>query len=509
MFALLLWALAYVVLGRLGMIFVSLPPGNLTLLWLPSGIGLVMFLLYGRRALPWIFLASAGVNAPALIGATPEGKLWLGVVTAAGSALLDTAQAVIGRWLWQGGPLLPAGPVGRRAADPAVAGQTPMDQLAMDRAAALADALRWTTQSFRRFLLGAVVAAPLLTCPVIVALLWSGGYLDDPEHAAGLTQPLRTAALISVADAQGIFLLLPLITLLLAGTDERLPRARTLRQWSFWLLPLPLLLALQWPVAVFLSVPLLVHLAMQCGFRGSVAGFTVLAAGVTVLVTNNVRVFAGENGDVAAFTEAAVFLIGNGLPLLLLGLSIDELQRSNATLEARVQQRTGSLLHANQQLLTLAQTDALTGLPNRRACQEQLQALLGAGGDNCVLMLDLDHFKAINDSRGHPFGDRVLQSLSRRWQQQLRQGDVLARWGGEEFVVLLPGLDRDQGRDIAERLRLCGQQADGDIPAMTVSIGLVSVQPGETADALLARADAALYLAKKSGRDRVVVGESS
>jgi diguanylate cyclase (GGDEF)-like protein len=151
------------------------------------------------------------------------------------------------------------------------------------------------------------------------------------------------------------------------------------------------------------------------------------------------------------------------------------------------------------QLTDMAITDALTGLPNRRAWETNLdQALLDH--DRLVLaMFDFDHFKDFNDTRGHPAGDRLLKETAAAWREELRVGDFLARIGGEEFALLLPLCATEDALTVVERLRR-------RIPCeQTCSAGVVIHEPGESSDALMARADAALYSAKAAGRDRVTL----
>jgi diguanylate cyclase (GGDEF)-like protein/PAS domain S-box-containing protein len=168
--------------------------------------------------------------------------------------------------------------------------------------------------------------------------------------------------------------------------------------------------------------------------------------------------------------------------------------------EAAVAMQRADLL---ARLDELTRTDELTGLPNRRAWDELLAHELAAarrhGQPLAVAMLDLDHFKAYNDQRGHLAGDRLLRAAAASWQQHLRSTDVLARWGGEEFALLLPGCSADQATALIERLR-------GTLPDdVTFSAG-VSAGDGTTAPrTLVDAADQALYHAKSSGRDRVSV----
>ncbi|MDX6701115.1 MAG: hypothetical protein QOF26_1341 [Baekduia sp.] len=149
-----------------------------------------------------------------------------------------------------------------------------------------------------------------------------------------------------------------------------------------------------------------------------------------------------------------------------------------------------------------ARTDQLTGVPNRRTWDHELPSELSratrTGAPVSLAMLDLDHFKAYNDTYGHPGGDRLLRAVAAAWSERLRATDVLARYGGEEFAVLLPACDEDSAARVTEQLR---SAVPGDA---TCSIGVVTWDGAETADELVARADAALYRAKGAGRDRVV-----
>jgi diguanylate cyclase (GGDEF)-like protein/PAS domain S-box-containing protein len=160
-----------------------------------------------------------------------------------------------------------------------------------------------------------------------------------------------------------------------------------------------------------------------------------------------------------------------------------------------------------------AETDALTGLPNRREFLAFVDKVLDTDDVLSVFILDIDSFKKINDSYGHDIGDEVLQVLAKIGKSIPQEPMLFARWGGEEFVAALPGADADLAHAIADELRQRFEQQDFEhawrvkpIP-FTVSIGVVTREPGERdVDALIRRADRALYRAKESGRNRVEVG---
>ena len=163
--------------------------------------------------------------------------------------------------------------------------------------------------------------------------------------------------------------------------------------------------------------------------------------------------------------------------------------------------------HLRQELERLVTHDSLTGALTRRALfttgEAELSRARRQGRPLSVLMLDLDHFKQINDEHGHLVGDRVLAAFVERAHAVLRRPSVLGRYGGEEFVALLPDTDAAQALSVAERIRTSGGD-DAALPHCHVSIGLATARPQDTLNSLLDRADAGLYQAKAQGRNQVV-----
>lgn len=176
------------------------------------------------------------------------------------------------------------------------------------------------------------------------------------------------------------------------------------------------------------------------------------------------------------------------------------------------------IVRLEQTLNQLASRDSLTQCWNRRMIDELFDSTLAEARRKetpiCVMMVDIDHFKAINDNYGHAIGDTALQHMVAILNQNLREYDQVGRYGGEEFIVVLPTTDRDSAWGIAERVRSAVEYQptilkDGREISMTVSIGLALFDPQRDPDrrSLMERADQALYKAKRSGRNRIIVAD--
>jgi diguanylate cyclase (GGDEF)-like protein len=168
------------------------------------------------------------------------------------------------------------------------------------------------------------------------------------------------------------------------------------------------------------------------------------------------------------------------------------------------------LKRVEEELRALSITDSLTGIHNRRYFQDRLRVEMirvkRTSGALAVIMLDIDHFKRINDQHGHAVGDDVLQELCRRISQRLRRTDVFCRLGGEEFMVLCPSTDGAQAYSLALELwQALRSTAMDRVGTVTASFGVASWRVDEGVDSLLLRADSGVYAAKQAGRDRVEV----
>ena len=211
----------------------------------------------------------------------------------------------------------------------------------------------------------------------------------------------------------------------------------------------------------------------------------------------------------------------NGSLRLMAEYDLEELERLNDTILSLNREYAKAQLDLAQINLKLQQreaqitaaslTDPLTGVGNRRRLEQALVTEIGradrTGAKLCAFMADLDHFKLVNDDHGHEVGDKVLVAFGDLLRQRTRATDIVARFGGEEFVVLMPNTDLANAFAIADRIResFAGSAIEPLANPVTASFGLAEMAPGEEGNELLRRADAALYEAKHSGRNRVAI----
>jgi diguanylate cyclase (GGDEF)-like protein/PAS domain S-box-containing protein len=214
--------------------------------------------------------------------------------------------------------------------------------------------------------------------------------------------------------------------------------------------------------------------------------------------------------------EAARALVAGAFDVVRKPIEAVELvARVDAALRAST--RTSDLVHLSRSLDRVSRTDALTGLLNRRGIDDQVDRLEGLaqrrGDTSCAMAIDLDRFKSINDRFGHLAGDRALRAVADVVNEELRTDDVAGRWGGEEFVVLLPDADLDGAAAAAERMRAAVEaleiEADDGMPfGLTISVGVAEVVGGDLR-AAIAVADRRLLAAKQAGRNRVHIDDDA
>jgi diguanylate cyclase len=235
----------------------------------------------------------------------------------------------------------------------------------------------------------------------------------------------------------------------------------------------------------------------------------------------NVSLFAvavfGATMGLMAWRRPAVYVpaieLGHFIMVATMMPAVSILAGRLSRLRFRARQQRLELKVALSRIRELATRDELTGLINRRHMQELMeqehQRCIRSGQTFCLVLLDIDHFKQVNDQHGHAAGDVVLRAVAQGAQRQVRASDVVSRWGGEEFVLLLSDTRAALVRGGLERLRehlaALRVMVEGVELSITVSAGLAEHHAGETVAQTLERADRALYEAKAQGRDRVVV----
>jgi diguanylate cyclase len=181
----------------------------------------------------------------------------------------------------------------------------------------------------------------------------------------------------------------------------------------------------------------------------------------------------------------------------------DRALRPTMRLATQIAQAYDELRQQMNLLMTFTEirTDPLTGLSNRRGMDDSLDTLFGLmsryGNPFSIMILDVDHFKRVNDEQGHLFGDQILQKTAILLEKCARDTDIVVRYGGEEFVILMPETELDGATAFAERVRM---EVEQDLP-ITVSCGAATAGDGDTGDKLFSRADQALYKAKNTGRN--------
>jgi len=182
-----------------------------------------------------------------------------------------------------------------------------------------------------------------------------------------------------------------------------------------------------------------------------------------------------------------------------------DLQKDLATARSEIRLQRRQI----QSYMTQARTDELTGLPNRRVFEQELRKRLAQWQRQHIpltlMLVDVDHFKRFNDYHGHQAGDKVLQEVARLLQQTTREMDVVTRYGGEEFAVVLPGTTLDEGKQSGERIREAVAayvvSFDGSTLSVTISVGVAQARKDESTKAFVERVDKCLYAAKKAGRN--------
>ena len=355
-----------------------------------------------------------------------------------------------------------------------------------------------TTDRRQRFRLAQAWLASVMMCFCVLALHLADGFgLVDPG-------PIGWWSAASVAG------MLVVVSVIRAGANKRFADpALTIQQMLY------AILCAAWAysfagqahslVGIILAVILMFGMFGLSSRQVIWVGFYTLGlfGFVMMLASRRHPEHYPPGGEIVYFLMLCIMVVGVGLLTVRLHRMRDRLRRQKLELEA-------ALEHIHR----LATHDDLTGLVNRRHMQELLEnermRLERSEQDWCVALIDLDHFKSVNDAHGHAIGDEVLRALSRHAHTLIRRTDVLARWGGEEFVLLLPNTPIAMAQNSLERLREHFHAnplvVQGIELPVSFSAGLTEHLRGETVAQTLERADKLCYQAKTLGRNRVERG---
>ena len=446
-------------------------PRPLSLLWLPSGVGIAILLLKGPR--PWliIWLAAFAVNTPYLymngLGSLPT-AFFVGVGVACCSAL----EALLGYYLF-------TRLVGLRAFE--------------------------RSRGMFAFALLIGLVPSLIAMFGLSALYLYTNYLPDNSTFT------EVWLAYTLANTHSTIIIAPIAIGILMQRPA--PNRREAKSWlgPGLLLVAVLLATLRAPPTVYLLLPLLVWIALGHSLFGTAIANASCAIILSIFTAYDIGPFVNPD-PWQEFLDMLLFNLSTGFTVIFLATQQRNLAVAQQGLERQVQERTAQLQAANLRLAELAGTDELTGAMNRRSFFTQATAELQTSQRHrrplCAMIVDLDHFKEINDRFGHNAGDITLRTFYRCCREELRQGDLVGRIGGEEFAILLPETDFFHGVQVAEKLRAAVQalhiRRDDQVIKLTVSIGVAEVC--NELDAALRLADERLYAAKNNGRNQVGIG---
>lgn len=422
-----------------------------------------MFCLYGRRALWLVLLASLLVNGPHALRHLSENGAITTAVLVFCSPLLDGLQSFLAWRFWR-----------------------------LDREP------RLSRLGLQRFLMA-------ISLSVAISML----LMANLHLFLGLIEPAEFIvrfAMMALADLQGLFLLVPLWLAVRRAHQTLLSYSLVL---SALAIPIPLLLARLEPAFAALLFPLVALIIIRLRFVGAALAMFIAGGCIMIMVVIGQDPLQMGQG-IEAFSRWALIILALGTPLLLMGIILEDSHDYQIHLEARVNERTQALQDALAAAHTLAITDSLTRAFNRRQMEtlvhDEVERAQRYHQPMSLIILDIDFFKKVNDNYGHPVGDKVLQQISEILMGSLRQSDSLGRWGGEEFLILLPHIHLGAAASVAEKLRLAVYTTDFGLQSrMSISLGVAELHENESAGDWIKRADQALYLAKDQGRNQLAI----
>ena len=451
---LLLTTSLYYLFVRLGLTWFSFPPGNINLLSLSSGIGLVMCLLWGVRAFPFIVMATFAAHFPLIVENTfHHNSLYIIV-----ASLIMGGESVFGMLLMR--RFLPYG-VSR-------------------------------PHHLLKFLLLLCVLVPALSALLIGTNLLLNGYIEAEKF-------IDLYITLLIAHALGILLIYQVFTGFAHSPAVQLSELNKLWSGAAIIGLIVILAATVYGPLIFLLLPVMVMMAIYLKLV-----FINLFSSLCFVIVISIMAF-----------DNSVFLTNN-YQFTLTGLIAYIFSSALAVFVIAIQQNQINLTMASRQAWKkAAERDPLTCLSNRRAFMPRLKTeharAVRTGRSYCLVIWDIDDFKLINDTYGHDYGDVVLKKLADILRDNCRDIDFPARIGGEEFAVILPECSSEEGELALERFRSEVESTrfiapDGKLLQITISIGIASFKRSYKSEmALMSDADKALYQAKSQGKNQIHV----
>ena len=450
-------ALVYVITARLGQTF-AIEPGNVTPVWLPSGIMFALVILRGIHLWPAIFLGAMFGNSWAYADFSTLASAFATVTSASANGLGDTLCVV-------GSVLLLKHFIDTKT-------------------------LFMRIRSFGYFILFAVVLGPLVSALFGVTALFLNGFLDSGYY-------LMTLSTWWIGDGVGVLLIAPAILIFAYHNTEPELKARQVELIIFsavvllttWFLFNPDFLSPPIPNTIYLMVPILIWSVFRFGLRVTFICSLYLAAISIIATSQNLGPFL-ESSEYLSIVSLQMYIVIVTTSIFMAGSLIAEREQ------------------LVMQLRTRASRDPLTGMHNRQYFTEQLEREINRqkryNTPLCLIMFDIDNFKSINDNYGHAVGDQVLQQVSALISKELREMDTLARWGGEEFLIMMPETHSEGGCIFAERIRALVETTSfvGN-ETITISVGVVERDRDVDRDKLIKALDDAMYSSKEQGKNRV------
>jgi diguanylate cyclase (GGDEF)-like protein len=476
----LLLLVGYIGIGFLSIQFATLPLGNFSVIWFAAGCGLVIMLETGRFGIALVFFGSYLLNIPTYYvyfsQAGSKNAFLLALLSGVVPAAIDSWQSTMAAKAWRGS-------IKKNHHAPL---QSPIDLPYF-----------WLNICFIPALISMTVWYGLLT-------------LSKITPYTSLANNLQQMFLLIMGDTAGLFTIGPIYASWKSGALKN-----SFRSIFPYLILLCVIVALGFSLYTYLMMlilPILLLVAIRFRLAGTALALFVIFTLSMIGSAYHFGPFINKNSTLTFF-NLQLFLFCVGLTLHYLALLQELLNQSHIQLEMEVSSRTEALAAANQRLNELVTTDELTGVANRREWQRRCdEAIIYARRYEqplSILLIDIDHFKEVNDQHGHLAGDLTLKELCRVCTTELRATDSFARWGGEEFVLLLPGTTQAEAMLAGNKLRLAIEEQaliefEGKTIKITISIGVAMLEDSDSSlDHLLNRADQAMYAAKAAGRNQV------